>query len=244
MGELMQILSGHLLWPCCLKEPISSGVLCSAVVTLSTHWSGGHMAQLHRCGYTQHTLIWWTHGSTPPVWLHSAHTDLVDTWLNSTMYHISGTLRPTALPWLPVLANIELWRKAAVDRLVIKVSVHEDWLIYTDLYHLAQQWLHHVTLCSDLQSIYITACWRQHWKSAQMVNFHLLENPATRQPGFDLPWYSWTNFTWVSVMLATRPALTCAQMMSGIVNSCLLLLVCVSWPIIGHLWNSVFICRV
>ena len=42
-----------------------------------------------------------------PVWARSAHTNLVDVQLNSTMRLISGTLRPTPLPWLPVLANIE-----------------------------------------------------------------------------------------------------------------------------------------
>ena len=58
------------------------------------------------------------------VWCHSAHTGLVDAQLNSTMHPISGTLCPTALLWLPVLANIEppvLRRKAATDRLVALV---------------------------------------------------------------------------------------------------------------------------
>ena len=42
-----------------------------------------------------------------PVWARSAHTNLVDVQLNPTMRLISGTLKPTPLPWLPVLANIE-----------------------------------------------------------------------------------------------------------------------------------------
>ena len=33
-----------------------------------------------------------------PVWFRSAHTDLVDAQLNSSMRLISGTLRPTQLP--------------------------------------------------------------------------------------------------------------------------------------------------
>ena len=51
-----------------------------------------------------------------PVWSRSAHTSRVDVQLNSTMCLISGTLRSTPLPWLPVLSNIEppaLRRKAA-----------------------------------------------------------------------------------------------------------------------------------
>jgi len=42
-----------------------------------------------------------------PVWSRSAHTSQVDVQLNSTMHLISGTLRSTPLPWLPVLSNIE-----------------------------------------------------------------------------------------------------------------------------------------
>ena len=43
-----------------------------------------------------------------PVWSRSAHTSRVDVQLNSTMRLISGTLRSTPLPWLPVLSNIEV----------------------------------------------------------------------------------------------------------------------------------------
>jgi len=53
-----------------------------------------------------------------PVWSRSAHTSQVDVQLNSTMRLISGTLRSTPLPWLPVLSNIEppaLRRKAATS---------------------------------------------------------------------------------------------------------------------------------
>ena len=42
-----------------------------------------------------------------PVWARSAHTNLVDVQLNSTMRLITGTVKPTPLPWLPVLANTE-----------------------------------------------------------------------------------------------------------------------------------------
>ena len=42
-----------------------------------------------------------------PIWSRSAHTSQVDVQLNSTMRFISGTLRSTPLPWLPVLSNIE-----------------------------------------------------------------------------------------------------------------------------------------
>jgi len=64
-----------------------------------------------------------------PVWSRSAHTCQVDVQLNSTMRLISGTLRSTPLPWLPVLCNIEppaLRRKAATDKLVEKIVKNDS----------------------------------------------------------------------------------------------------------------------
>ena len=42
-----------------------------------------------------------------PVWSRSAHTSQVYVQLNSTVRLISGTLRSTPVPWLPVLSNSE-----------------------------------------------------------------------------------------------------------------------------------------
>ena len=42
-----------------------------------------------------------------PVWSRSANKSQVYVQLNSTMRLISGTLRSTPLPWLPMLSNIE-----------------------------------------------------------------------------------------------------------------------------------------
>jgi len=40
----------------------------------------------------------------------------------------------------------------------------------------------------DLQpSVDIKSRWRHNWKSAQVVNSHLVCDPTIRQPGFDLP---------------------------------------------------------
>jgi len=49
---------------------------------------------------------------------------------------ISGTLRSTPLPWLPMLSNIEppaLRRKAATDKLVEKIVKHDSWPIQPDI---------------------------------------------------------------------------------------------------------------
>lgn len=41
-----------------------------------------------------------------PVWLRSSHISTVDTQINACLRIVTGTLKSTPLPWLPVLANI------------------------------------------------------------------------------------------------------------------------------------------
>ena len=71
------------------------------------------------------------------VWSRSAHTSQVDVQLNSTMRLISGTLRSTPLPWLPVLSNIEspaYKGRLPTDKLVEKIIVkHDSWPIHPDI---------------------------------------------------------------------------------------------------------------
>ena len=57
--------------------------------------------------------------------------------LNNTMRLITGTLRPTQLQWLPVLANIapaNLQRKAATDVLIEKIKLHRDCPVHNDVF--------------------------------------------------------------------------------------------------------------
>ena len=44
----------------------------------------------------------------------------------------------------------------------------------------------------DLQPVDIKSRWRHNWKSAQVVNSHLVCDPIIRQPGFDLPRQQWS----------------------------------------------------
>jgi len=109
---------------------------------------------------------------------------------------ISGTLRPTPLPWLPVLANIEppaLRRKAATDRLVAKASAHESWPLHHDISNPPQLRLpSRKPLWRALEPIDIKSQWRESWKSASVVNTHLVDDPTIRQPGFALPRQHWS----------------------------------------------------
>jgi len=109
---------------------------------------------------------------------------------------ISGTLRSTPLPWLPVLSNIEplaLRRKATTDKLVEKIIKHDSWAIQADI--LSPPLLRLTSgkpLWLDLQPVDIKSRWRHNWKSAQVVNSHLVCDPTIRQPGFDLPRQHWS----------------------------------------------------
>jgi len=44
----------------------------------------------------------------------------------------------------------------------------------------------------DLQPADIRSRWRHNWKSAQVVNSHLVCDPTIWQPGFDLPRQQWS----------------------------------------------------
>jgi len=131
-----------------------------------------------------------------PVWSRSAHTSQVDMQLNSTMRFISGTLRSTPLPWLPVLFNSELpalRRKAATDKLAEKIVKHDSWPIQPNILSppllrlTSRKWL-----WLNFQPVDIKSRWRHNWKSAQVVNSHLVCDPTIRQPGFDLPRQQWS----------------------------------------------------
>ena len=131
-----------------------------------------------------------------PVWRHSAHVKLVDTRLNHTMRLISGTLKPTQLPWLPVLAKIaprHLRRKAAADTFLSKVELHPDWPIYSDIFNppnLRLQSRH--PLWRDKVQTDIKMEWRELWQLANVVHNTLVEDPTIQQPGFHLPRRSWS----------------------------------------------------
>jgi len=124
-------------------------------------------------------------------WSRSAHTSQVDVQLNSTMRLISGTLRSKPLTWLLALSNIEpsaLRRKAATDKLVEKIVKPDSWPIQPDILNPPLLRLtSRKPLWLDLQPVDIKSRWRHNWKSAQVVNSHLVCDPTIRQPSFDLP---------------------------------------------------------
>ena len=64
-----------------------------------------------------------------PVWCRSAHVNLVDVQLNTTLRTITGTLRSTPIPWLPVLSNIvpaSFRRQEAVSRVIGQIQANTN----------------------------------------------------------------------------------------------------------------------
>ena len=92
-----------------------------------------------------------------PVWQRSTHDSLVDSQLHSSMRLISGTVRSTPLPWLPVLTNIEppaLRRRAPTDKLITQAECQRDWRLYDDVFYPPPLCLEsRKPLWRDLQSI-------------------------------------------------------------------------------------------
>ena len=54
-----------------------------------------------------------------PVWLNSKHVSLVDVQVNEALRKVSGTLKSTPLPWLPVLAILD--RQNYEERMLKKI---------------------------------------------------------------------------------------------------------------------------
>ena len=123
--------------------------------------------------------------------------------INSTMRLISGILRSTPLPWLPVFSNIEppaLRGKAATDKLVEKIVKRNSWPIQPDI--LSPPLLRltpRKPLWLDLQPVDIKSRLRRSWKSAQVVNSHLVCDPTIRNrvsTSLGNSGLCWTVFAW------------------------------------------------
>ena len=74
-----------------------------------------------------------------------------------------------------------------------KIVKHDSWPIQP---HILSPPLLRLTsrkpLWLDLQPVDIKSRWRHNWKSAQVVNSHLVCDPTIQRPGFDLPRQQWS----------------------------------------------------
>jgi len=131
-----------------------------------------------------------------PVWARSSFTHHVDSQLNSSMRLITGCLRSTPVPWLPVLANIAppgLRRQAATDDMVSRILRNSSWPLHDDFVNHPPARLKSRRPIWSVDTTGVTDdLWRDAWVSASVVNHGLVPDPAVRPPGFDLPRQPWT----------------------------------------------------
>ena len=119
----------------------------------------------------------------------------------------------TVLSWRPasVQAGQELCyldSQPQCRQVVEKIVKHDSWPMQPDI--LSPPLLRLTSrkpLWLDLQPVDIKSRWRHNWKSAQVVNSHLVCDPTIRQPGFDFPRQQWSLLN----RFRTEQGLRCLQ---------------------------------
>ena len=103
--------------------------------------------------------------------------------------HMSRQSGPILQPtWLQFLV-----RYGADVKLVEKIVKHDSWHIQPDIPNPP------LLRLTSRKPLWIATSWHQksmdwrhNWKSAQVVNSHLVCDPTIHQPGFDLPRQQWS----------------------------------------------------
>jgi len=76
-----------------------------------------------------------------------------------------------------------------------KIIAHDNWPIHSDIINPPHAFLpSRKPLWQDLIRVDIRSQWKENWKSDQVVNFSLVDDPTIWQPGFDLPRQQWSLF--------------------------------------------------
>ena len=100
-----------------------------------------------------------------PVWARFSHTNLIDSQLHSSMRLISGCLKPTQLPWLPVLSNVappSLRRTEATDKILRSIEDHPNWSVHADVFeHPPPRLASRRPVWSDMTSVDTIMQWRE-----------------------------------------------------------------------------------
>ena len=113
------------------------------------------------------------------------------------MRTITGTLRPTPVPWLPVLSNIpppHLRRREATAKLLAKVRADVRIPLNVDITSHPTARLpsrHPIWLDPPPEDWSATSAWSAEWSTEDAVNRSLVAEPSARPPGFDLPRQQW-----------------------------------------------------
>jgi len=122
-----------------------------------------------------------------PVWARSSFTHQVNYQLNSSMCLITGCLRSTPVPWLPVLASIAppgLRRQAATAVMLSRILRNSSWPLHDDFAnHLPARLKSRSPIWSVDTTGVTDDLWRDAWASASVVNHGLVPETAVRPLG-------------------------------------------------------------
>lgn len=150
------------------------------------------------------SLVYSTAEYCAPVWQGSRHVNKVDVHLNESMRLITGTLKPTPLPWLHVTSNIappELRRQEATVKEWRKIQLHDspqnlpiqDILSNIPNTRLKSRnpiWENENVKTQDRFNI--SEKWMHSWRSAAS-NHDTIIDPVKPLSGFNLPRKEWSK---------------------------------------------------
>lgn len=133
-----------------------------------------------------------------PVWMNSNHVSLVDVQLNETLRLVSGTVKATPLPWLPVLSNIipaELRRKDSLRKVIVNSRFYNNSILNDVLNENVCQRLISRKVVSvqfnELQQFDWKEQWREAWSNEILFNKDFVSDPVQKLNGFDLERKHW-----------------------------------------------------
>ncbi|VEN43210.1 unnamed protein product [Callosobruchus maculatus] len=146
------------------------------------------------------SLVYSTAEYCAPVWLNSPHAKMIDTKLNETMRIISGCLKTTPLPWLPVLCHITPPHIRRQDKLVKeynKILSNPQLPLHTDL---DDEDLRRLKSRNPLlpfaerllrDGFQVDEHWRRDWEVQKPVQAPPTMDPTLTLPGMELPRHTW-----------------------------------------------------
>jgi len=146
------------------------------------------------------SLMYNTMNYSSPVWINSAHTNKIDTQINAALRVISATLKGTALQWLYVICNIAppgLLRIKQYKNTIENSILYENSVLYNVLedpvIHRLRSRITWDTFFNNIKNFKLDVEWRLAWENDQVVNSHLINDPTSKVPGFNLTRISWKN---------------------------------------------------
>lgn len=138
-----------------------------------------------------------------PVWLRSSHVNKVDVQINNALRTVTGTLKSTPLPWLPVLANVEpsnIRRETALIREWKKIQDNDSLPIHQNLQNAPTSsrlksrkplWDEPFYGAVEDYTYDAKMQWRNVWNSAPIQNKELIIDPTAKVPGMREPRKTW-----------------------------------------------------